>query len=207
MHRAVQLCAAAVRGRRPRRSAARAGASGLLGGCRIEDFSMGWPRGSSFRDQAVAVIERRRPPLRDAGRKLWPALHIAGCTDRRLLPHETDELLAARCGVTNVNPCSGNASVALSRPPPDVCQGQAAAPREQERTMQRRSPGRAGVPRRRRRRQGRHAAPRVGRWQGEGVFWAGRRRLGPPGVGRALSPDPGGWDWAAQDGAEARTAW
>jgi TDG/mug DNA glycosylase family protein len=36
------------------------------------------------------------------GNRLWPALHAAGWTDRRLLPHETDALLAAGCGITNL---------------------------------------------------------------------------------------------------------
>lgn len=36
------------------------------------------------------------------GNRLWPTLHAAGWTPRRLLPHETDELLAASCGVTNL---------------------------------------------------------------------------------------------------------
>lgn len=36
------------------------------------------------------------------GNRLWPALHAAGWTDRRLLPHETDELLAAGIGITNL---------------------------------------------------------------------------------------------------------
>jgi len=36
------------------------------------------------------------------GNRLWPTLHLSGWTSRRLLPHETDELLAAGCGVTNL---------------------------------------------------------------------------------------------------------
>lgn len=38
------------------------------------------------------------------GNRLWPALHAAGWTDRRLLPHETGELLAAGIGITNLVP-------------------------------------------------------------------------------------------------------
>lgn len=34
--------------------------------------------------------------------RLWPTLHASGWTARRLLPHETDELLASGCGVTNL---------------------------------------------------------------------------------------------------------
>ena len=34
--------------------------------------------------------------------RLWPTLHAAGWTPRRLLPHETDEILAAGLGVTNL---------------------------------------------------------------------------------------------------------
>lgn len=36
------------------------------------------------------------------GNRLWPALHASGWTDRRLRPDETDALLAAGCGVTNL---------------------------------------------------------------------------------------------------------
>ena len=36
--------------------------------------------------------------------RLWPTLHAAGWTPRRLLPHETDEVLAAGLGVTNLVP-------------------------------------------------------------------------------------------------------
>jgi len=34
--------------------------------------------------------------------RLWPVLHAAGWTPRRLLPNETDEILAAGLGVTNL---------------------------------------------------------------------------------------------------------
>jgi TDG/mug DNA glycosylase family protein len=34
--------------------------------------------------------------------RLWPTLHLSGWTSRRLLPHETDEVLAAGLGVTNL---------------------------------------------------------------------------------------------------------
>ena len=34
--------------------------------------------------------------------RLWPALHAAGWTPRRLLPHETDAVLDAGLGVTNL---------------------------------------------------------------------------------------------------------
>lgn len=36
------------------------------------------------------------------GNRLWPTLHAAGWTSRRLLPHETGELLACGCGITNL---------------------------------------------------------------------------------------------------------
>lgn len=36
------------------------------------------------------------------GNRLWPTLHQAGFTGRRLLPHDTDELLAAGIGITNL---------------------------------------------------------------------------------------------------------
>jgi TDG/mug DNA glycosylase family protein len=36
------------------------------------------------------------------GNRLWPTLHLAGWTDRRLQPHETDEVLAAGLGITNL---------------------------------------------------------------------------------------------------------
>jgi TDG/mug DNA glycosylase family protein len=36
------------------------------------------------------------------GNRLWPTLHAAGWTSRRLLPHETDELLARGLGITNL---------------------------------------------------------------------------------------------------------
>ena len=36
--------------------------------------------------------------------RLWPTLHAAGFTARRLEPHETDELLAAGIGITNLVP-------------------------------------------------------------------------------------------------------
>ncbi len=36
------------------------------------------------------------------GNRLWPVLHAAGWTDRRLQPHETDRLLDAGCGITNL---------------------------------------------------------------------------------------------------------
>ena len=36
--------------------------------------------------------------------RLWPALHLAGWTPRRLRPFETDALLAAGLGVTNLVP-------------------------------------------------------------------------------------------------------
>ena len=38
------------------------------------------------------------------GNRLWPTLHAAGWTPRRLLPHETEELLACGCGITNLVP-------------------------------------------------------------------------------------------------------
>jgi TDG/mug DNA glycosylase family protein len=38
------------------------------------------------------------------GNRLWPTLHAAGWTPRRLLPHETQQLLACGCGVTNLVP-------------------------------------------------------------------------------------------------------
>ena len=34
--------------------------------------------------------------------RLWPTLHAAGWTSRRLLPHETDDILAAGLGITNL---------------------------------------------------------------------------------------------------------
>ncbi len=34
--------------------------------------------------------------------RLWPALHAAGWTPRRLLPHETDAILDAGLGITNL---------------------------------------------------------------------------------------------------------
>lgn len=34
--------------------------------------------------------------------RLWPTLHTAGWTSRRLLPHETDDILAAGLGITNL---------------------------------------------------------------------------------------------------------
>jgi TDG/mug DNA glycosylase family protein len=36
------------------------------------------------------------------GNRLWPTLHLAGWTPRRLVPHETDEILAAGLGITNL---------------------------------------------------------------------------------------------------------
>jgi TDG/mug DNA glycosylase family protein len=36
------------------------------------------------------------------GNRLWPTLHAAGWTSRRLFPHETEQLLAAGCGITNL---------------------------------------------------------------------------------------------------------
>ena len=36
------------------------------------------------------------------GNRFWPALHAAGFTERRLLPWERAELLAAGCGITNL---------------------------------------------------------------------------------------------------------
>ena len=36
------------------------------------------------------------------GNRLWPALHAAGWTPRRLDPAETDEVLAAGIGITNL---------------------------------------------------------------------------------------------------------
>lgn len=36
------------------------------------------------------------------GNRLWPTLHAAGCTDRRLHPSEQDALLDAGIGVTNL---------------------------------------------------------------------------------------------------------
>jgi TDG/mug DNA glycosylase family protein len=36
------------------------------------------------------------------GNRLWPTLHLSGWTDRRLQPHETDEVLAAGLGITNL---------------------------------------------------------------------------------------------------------
>ena len=38
------------------------------------------------------------------GNRLWPALHAAGWTERRLQPWETDEVLAAGLGITNLVP-------------------------------------------------------------------------------------------------------
>ena len=36
--------------------------------------------------------------------RLWPTLHLSGWTRRRLLPHETDEVLDAGIGITNLVP-------------------------------------------------------------------------------------------------------
>jgi len=36
------------------------------------------------------------------GNRFWPALHEAGFTPRRLQPWEESELLACRCGITNL---------------------------------------------------------------------------------------------------------
>lgn len=36
------------------------------------------------------------------GNRLWPALHASGWTDRRLQPHETDAVLDAGLGITNL---------------------------------------------------------------------------------------------------------
>ena len=36
--------------------------------------------------------------------RLWPTLHLSGWTPQRLRPHQTDELLAAGLGVTNLVP-------------------------------------------------------------------------------------------------------
>jgi TDG/mug DNA glycosylase family protein len=36
------------------------------------------------------------------GNRLWPTLHAAGWTPRRLLPHETEQVLAAGLGITNL---------------------------------------------------------------------------------------------------------
>ncbi len=36
------------------------------------------------------------------GNRLWPTLHASGWTPRRLMPWETDEVLAAGCGITNL---------------------------------------------------------------------------------------------------------
>ena len=38
--------------------------------------------------------------------RLWPVLHRAGLTERRLRPEDTDELLAAGIGITNLVPRS-----------------------------------------------------------------------------------------------------
>jgi TDG/mug DNA glycosylase family protein len=38
------------------------------------------------------------------GNRLWPTLHAAGWTPRRLLPHETELVLAAGLGITNLVP-------------------------------------------------------------------------------------------------------
>jgi TDG/mug DNA glycosylase family protein len=44
----------------------------------------------------------RRLHFATPGNRLWPALHAAGWTPRRLDPAETDELLAAGIGITNL---------------------------------------------------------------------------------------------------------
>jgi TDG/mug DNA glycosylase family protein len=36
--------------------------------------------------------------------RLWPTLHASGWTERRLMPWETDEVLAAGLGITNLVP-------------------------------------------------------------------------------------------------------
>ena len=36
------------------------------------------------------------------GNRFWPALHLAGFTERLLAPHETDELLGAGYGITSL---------------------------------------------------------------------------------------------------------
>lgn len=38
------------------------------------------------------------------GNRLWPTLHASGWTPRRLMPWETDEVLAAGLGITNLVP-------------------------------------------------------------------------------------------------------
>lgn len=40
------------------------------------------------------------------GNRLWPVLHAAGWTSSRLLPWQTDQLLAAGIGITNLVPRS-----------------------------------------------------------------------------------------------------
>jgi TDG/mug DNA glycosylase family protein len=47
--------------------------------------------------------------------RLWPTLHLSGFTSRRLHPSETDELLAAGLGVTNLVPRATARADELSR--------------------------------------------------------------------------------------------
>lgn len=44
----------------------------------------------------------RRLHFATPGNRLWPTLHAAGWTSRRLLPSDTDELLSAGVGITNL---------------------------------------------------------------------------------------------------------
>ncbi len=66
--------------------------------------------------------------------RLWPTLHAAGWTPRRLRPAETGEVLAAGLGITNVNPCTGDFEVSAAAEPAR-CR-RPAAPRQRLRAQQ-----------------------------------------------------------------------
>jgi TDG/mug DNA glycosylase family protein len=59
--------------------------------------------------------------------RLWPALHLAGFTPRRLHPSETSELLAAGLGVTNLVPYATARADEVSRDNLQVGAGRVAA--------------------------------------------------------------------------------
>ena len=55
------------------------------------------------------------------GNRFWPALHASGFTDRLLQPHEKQELLALRLGITNI--VAGSTATAAELTPEELALG------------------------------------------------------------------------------------
>ena len=79
-------------------------AADLRAACGKSIRDLGWAgsRRAVLRHQSRAGPAATGYHFARPGNRFWPALHEAGFTPRRLQPWEKTELLACRCGITNL---------------------------------------------------------------------------------------------------------